>query len=31
MKNEKMYTDEAIRKAKHMLDINDLRVFENTL
>lgn len=31
MKNEKTYTDEAIRKAEHLLDINDLRVTENTL
>jgi Na+/H+ antiporter len=31
MKNEKTYTDEAIRKAEHMLDINDMRVAESTL
>ncbi|GAA4917243.1 Na+/H+ antiporter [Mucilaginibacter defluvii] len=31
MKNEKTYTDEAIRKAEHLLDINDLRIAENTL
>jgi CPA1 family monovalent cation:H+ antiporter len=28
MKNERTYTDEAIRKAEHLLDINDLRVSE---
>ncbi|WP_026629848.1 Na+/H+ antiporter [Dyadobacter alkalitolerans] len=31
MKNEKVYTDEAIRKAEQMLDINDLRVSESPL
>jgi CPA1 family monovalent cation:H+ antiporter len=31
MKNDKTYTDEAIRKAEHLLDINDFRVSENTL
>jgi monovalent cation/hydrogen antiporter len=31
MKNEKTFTDEAIRKAEHLLDINDLRISENTL
>ena len=31
MKNEKTYTDEAIRKAEQLLDINDLRVSESPL
>jgi hypothetical protein len=31
MKNEKVHTDEAIRKAEQMLDINDLRVSESPL
>lgn len=31
MKNERAYTDDAIRKAEHLLDINDLSIFENTL
>ena len=31
MKKEKTYTDEAIRKAEQLLDINDLRVAENPL
>lgn len=31
MKNEKTFTDEAIRKAEHLLDINDLRVSESTI
>ena len=31
MKNERTYTDDAIRKAEHLLDINDLRIAENTL
>jgi len=31
MKNENTYTDDAIRKAEHLLDINDLRVAETRL
>ncbi|EDM37910.1 hypothetical protein PBAL39_15834 [Pedobacter sp. BAL39] len=31
MKNERTYMDEAIRKAEHLLDINDLRVSESPL
>ena len=31
MKNEKTYTDEAIRKAEHILDINDMRVAESAI
>lgn len=31
MKNERTFTDEAIRKAEHLLDINDLRVSESTM
>lgn len=30
MKKERAFTDEAIRKAEHLLDLNDLRVTENT-
>ncbi|WP_026631089.1 Na+/H+ antiporter [Dyadobacter alkalitolerans] len=31
MKKEKTYTDEAIRKAEHLLDISDLKIAETTL
>lgn len=31
MKNEQTFTDIAIRKAEHLLDINDSRVTENTI
>jgi CPA1 family monovalent cation:H+ antiporter len=31
MKNERTYTDEAIRKAEQLLDINDMRVSESPL
>jgi CPA1 family monovalent cation:H+ antiporter len=31
MKNEKTFTDEAIRKAEHLLDLIDLQVSDNTL
>ncbi|PST83278.1 Na+/H+ antiporter [Pedobacter yulinensis] len=31
MKNEKTFTDEAIRKAEHLLDINDVRISESTV
>jgi len=31
MKNEKTYTDEAIRKEEHLLDINDMSVSENQI
>jgi CPA1 family monovalent cation:H+ antiporter len=31
MKNERTFTDDAIRKAEHLLDINDLRISESSL
>jgi CPA1 family monovalent cation:H+ antiporter len=31
MKNEKTFTDEAIRKAENLLDINDVKITESVL